>query len=280
MPLCPDKSPERWKNPPLTLGSCFLFTQVKVTSKKLAFVLIIWITNTTSYFFFVPGQADLGLNDSSPPFSFLALSPLICKIGMLPLLCVVVMFNKVTGFTFSGAQPVGWSWEDRHFIGQGGDYCLWQITRGGSRIGQKKPSDHDANLTFMERKSEQQDKEGFGPWFGLHWVSANSIGYSGAKITCQRSPMLGRNGPSHLIIGWRMPRKTMALAWKPRYNPKVFWLEATSYLHSLQLTSEFLLEGDWSNVPPHRSQFEKAKHSLVRCATHLVRNKHGCCWCL
>lgn len=63
--LCSDKSPKGPKNPYLTLGSCLPFAQTKITLAKM--FLSTDNLNRKCYLpFFLPGQADLGLNYSSP----------------------------------------------------------------------------------------------------------------------------------------------------------------------------------------------------------------------
>lgn len=47
-------------------------------------------------------------------------------------------------------------------------------------------------------------------------------------MTSPKSLILGRSGPLHPVIGWRVPLKAEA-------QPKVLWLEATSLLLSLRL---------------------------------------------
>lgn len=48
--------------------------------------------------------------------------------------------------------------------------------------------------------------------------------------------------PCSVVIGWRMPRKSI-LVKTLQWILKVLQLEAVSYLHSLQLTGKFFLEG-------------------------------------
>lgn len=119
-------------------------------------------------------------------------------------------------------------------------------------------------ISHLWKKKEEQDKENFRKWLRSYRVSANPVGCSGAKMTCARSLILGRNGLWHPGFGLRFPLKAEA-------QPKGLWLEAISLLLlSLWLNGELFLEGESEQVLFTSVPLWKAGHNHgVTCNTPL-----------